>query len=366
MLTPQDTRRPRNVVQFPAAAIRHRPAFLASPGSHERPRRPLWRAIAWGLLAILCAVALGVLGSAWWRVQRMSARIARVPEVFSMPETSRPVRPANGGQSVNVLIAGLDGEARTGHAHGARSDAIMVLHLDANRRKAWVVSIPRDAWVPIPGHRDNKLNAAYSLGGPTLFVQTIERLTGLRMDHLVVLDWTGLRRLTDAVGGVPVSVLPPAAAGADSLQGEVEMEFSGDVALPYLSERKHLPAGDFDRIRRQQNFVRAFARQTLDRHTLTDPAALRALAAAVGDAVRVDSRLTTQEMLALAASMRQLHSDDITFLTAPSSGPGMQGEASVVLYDHPNGAVLWQAVANDRVAEFVAQHPQLVTAEHVR
>ena len=363
MLTPQDPRRPWNVVPFPTAAIRHRPAPQAAA---ERPRGLPWRAVAWSVLAIVCALALGVLGTAWWTVHQMSARIARMPDAFSMPEASRPVRPANSARSVNVLIAGLDGERRTGQAHGARSDAIMVLHLDADRRKAWLVSIPRDAWVPIPGHRDNKVNAAYSLGGPALFVQTIESLTGLRMDHLVVLDWTGLRRLTDAVGGVPVSVLPPAAPGADSIRGEVEMEFSGDVALPYLSERKHLPSGDFDRVKRQQNFVRAFVRQALNRHTLADPAALHALAAAVGDAVRVDSRLTTQKMLALAASLRQLRAGDITFLTAPSSGTGMQGEASVVIYDHANAAVLWQAMASDRVAEFVAQHPRLVTAEHVR
>ncbi len=362
MLTPQDTRRPWNVVQFPTAAIRHRPAPPASP---EGPRRRPWQTIAWIALATLCALALGVFATAWWTVHRVSARIVRMPDAFTMPEASRPPRPVNGAQSVNVLIAGLDGEGRTAFVHGARSDAIMVLHLDANRRKAWVVSIPRDAWVPIPGHRDNKVNAAYSLGGPALFVQTIESLTGLRMDHLVVLDWTGLRRLTDAVGGVPVSVLPPAIAGADSLHGEVEMTFSGDVALPYLSERKHLPAGDFDRVKRQQNFLRAFVRQALERHTLADPAALHALATAVGDAVRVDSRLTTGEMLALAASLRKLRSEDITFLTAPSSGTGMHGEASVVFYDHPNAAVLWQAMANDRVAEFVARHPRLVTAEHV-
>jgi LCP family protein required for cell wall assembly len=363
MLPPTVPRRPWNVIPFPAGAIRHRPAPLVPP---VRSGRAPWRAIAWGVLAVVLALALGVLGTAWWTVQRISARVARMPDAFSMPAAQRPPRAASAGRSVNVLVAGLDGEDCAGAVHGARSDAIMVLHLDANRRKAWVVSIPRDAWVPIPGHRDNKVNAAYSLGGPGLFVQTIESLTGLRMDHLVVLDWTALRRLTDAVGGVPVSVLSPATVRGDSSTSEVALALSGDMALPYLSERKHLPDGDFDRVKRQQHFLRAFVRQALERNTLADPGALRALAAAVGDAVRVDAQLTTREMLVLAASTRHLRAADFTYLTAPSSGSEMHGAADAVVYDRAGGAALWQAMAADRMPEFVAEHPRLVTAEHVR
>lgn len=360
MLTPPDTRRPWNVIPFPATAIRYRPAAEAAS------RRAPWRALVLGLLVSVAALGIGVLASVWWLVHRVDARIARMPDAFSMPEAVRPARAADAGRSVNILIAGLDGEARTAAAHGARSDAIMVLHLDADRKRASVVSIPRDAWVPIPGHGDNKVNAAFSLGGAPLFVQTVESLTGLRMDHLVVLDWTGLRRLTDAVGGVPVSVLAPAAAAADSAGTDVAMAFSGDMALPYVSERKHLPAGDFDRVRRQQNFLRAFIRQALERHTLADPAELRSLATAVGDAVRVDSGLTAPEILKLAASLRTLRAEDITFLTAPSRGTGTEGAASVVYYDEADGAALWHAVAGDRVAEYVGAHPRLVTPEHVR
>jgi LCP family protein required for cell wall assembly len=318
------------------------------------------------VLGLTLALALAALGMAWWTVHRFSARIGRMPDAFSIPDDQRPARSVQAGRSVNILIAGLDGEGCVGAAHGARSDAVMLLHLDANRRKAWVVSVPRDAWVPIPGHPDNKINAAYSLGGPALFVETLEHLTGLRMDHLVVLDWTGLRRLTDAVGGVPVSVLAPSAGHSDSSASEVALEFSGDMALPYLSERKALPGGDFDRVKRQQNFLRAFVRQALNRQTLSDPGSLRALAVAVGDAVRVDSGLTTQEMLSLAASACRLRGSDFTFLTAPSNGTVMHGEADAVVYDEAGGAALWQAMATDRVAGFVAAHPQLVTAEHVR
>ena len=362
MTPPLEPRGPWNVIEFPRSAIRYR----TSPPPRPRRAPPSFQSIAWGLLAAASLLALGVLANAWWAVQRISEHVQRMEDAFNMPAASRPVRPVAAGRSVNVLIAGLDGEHVTGPAHEARSDAIMVLHLDADRRKAWLVSVPRDAWVPIPGHQEDKVNAAYSLGGPPLFVQTMEQLTGLRMDHLVVVDWTGLRRLTDAVGGVPVNMVPASADSAGSPQGEVALELSGDAALPYLSERMHLPNGDFDRVKRQHNFLRAFVRQALERHMLADPVEIRALASALGDAVRVDSRLTTQEMLTLAGSVCHLRAEDLTFVTAPTDGIAMRGEASVVVYDHAAADTLWRAVANDRVADFVASHPQLVTGVHVR
>jgi LCP family protein required for cell wall assembly len=329
-----------------------------------------WRLVLWAVVAALGLLALAIVGAGCWMV-RSAARIERMPEAFRIPEPLRPARTA--GRGVNFLVAGLDGENRTGIARGARSDAILVAHLDADRRKLWVVSIPRDTWVAIPGRHPNKVNAAYSLGGPSLFVETVETLTRLRMDHLVVVDWTGLRRLTDAVGGVPVDVLPP---GANAWRDEVKaaapeepgvaLQLSGDVALPYVSERKHLAAGDFDRMKRQQNFLRAFFRQALDGGFLTDPARLRTAAETVGDAVRVDSALTTGELLSLAASMRALRLHDITFLTAPSLGVSKRGAADVVLYDTSKGAEMWHALASDRMADFVAANGSLVTAGHVR
>jgi LCP family protein required for cell wall assembly len=302
-----------------------------------------------------------------------TSRIGRITDAFAIPEGQRPVKPA--GRSLNILVAGLDGEGRTGFARGARSDAVLVLHLDADRKKLWVVSIPRDTWVAIPGRAPNRVNAAYSIGGPSLFVETIESLTRLRMDHLVVVDWTGLRRMTDAVGGVPISVLPPGPAknvwadevhDSTSAPANVSLQMSGDLALPYVSERKSLPDGDFDRVRRQQNFLRSFIAQALEHGLLTDPARLREIAATVGDAVRVDSALTTARILALAASVRSLQPRGITFLTAPNLGPATKGGASVVLYDVGQGNELWRAMATDRMAEFAAGHAQLVTAAEVR
>lgn len=346
------------VVAFPESAIRHRHV--------TELRASRTGVIVMALLAALLVLGLSVLGSAWWAARRVVDRIGRVDGAFAMAEASRPTRPATAGRSLNFLIAGLDGEQRAAQALGARSDAIMVLHLDADRRRVWVVSVPRDSWIALPGHGEHKLNAAYSLGGPALFVLTMEQLTGLRMDHLVVVDWTGLRRLTDALGGIPVSLVSPSSAAADTSGADVALTMDGATALPYLSERKRLPNGDFDRMKRQQVFARDVFRLLCDRSTLTDPTAVRTLAEALGDGVRVDTGLTTDEMLGLAASLRTVRPENVVFLTAPNTGTGTEGDASVVRYDGVAGYDLWQAMAHDRMPAFAAAHPELITGEHVR
>jgi LCP family protein required for cell wall assembly len=318
------------------------------------------------LLGALLGVAVSWLAATWYEMHRVSHRIGRIPGAFSQPEAERPSRPASAAGSMNVLIAGLDGERKTGLVLGSRTDAIIVLHLDADRSRAWLTSIPRDSWVTLPGFGQNKVNAAYPIGGPSLFVRTVEQLTGIRMDHLVVIDWTGFRRLTDGVGGVAVSLGARTRSLPDSTRASVAYHMSGPVALDYVRERATLPAGDLDRVHRQQHYLRALIGQMLERRLLTDATALRALATGIGDAVRVDSGFTTSQMLSLAASMQRLTADDVTFLTAPVTGVGQEGEATVGRFDKPLGDHLWHAMASDSMPAFLAEHPELVTAQHVR
>lgn len=349
--TPHDL--PRGViVAFPESAIIRR----AEP--QPEPRRS-W---SWALLAALLVAVFAILGTAWWAARDVSRAVGRIEHAFPAPSATRPARPLTAGKSLNLLVAGLDGEGRTGWDHGTRSDALMLVHLDADRRHAWVTSLPRDAWVEIPDHGEHKINAAYSLGGPLLTVRTVEQLTGVHVDHVVVVDWTGVRRLADANGGIAVDLLPP----RDTTTASVALEMSGDLALPYLSERKSLRDGDLDRIRRQHHFLRSLIRQSLDRGLLTEPSRIRDLASALGEAVRVDERLGTGEMLALAASLRGLQDEDVHFLTAPVRGYGTVGEASVVWLDDDRGRELWSAMSNDAMAAFAARHPALATAERVR
>ncbi|WP_306961068.1 LCP family protein [Streptomyces afghaniensis] len=140
-------------------------------------------------------------------------RVQRITDAFPhVREKERPVKPESAKGALNFLLAGVDSRSdlpTTGRESktdlwrpGAqRTDTLMLLHLAADRHTAFVVAIPRDSWVPIPGHGRAKINAAFSWGGPPLLINTVERLTGIRIDHFGVIDWHGFRSLTDAVGG---------------------------------------------------------------------------------------------------------------------------------------------------------------------
>jgi len=226
------------------------------------------------------------------------------------------------------------------------------------------VSLPRDAWVSIPGHDENKAAAAYAIGGPDLFVRTIEHWTGLHIDHLAVIDWTGLRKLTDAVGGVPVSLDSPERA-ADAAGSELAVEMTGDMAIEYVSQRKGVPDSDPERVHRQQQYLRSLFARLIERQTLADPAAIHGIAVALGPSVRLDAGLNVRSLMAIAGAVRNLRVDDVTFLTLPISGTGRQGQSPVVYPDEANCALLWDALAHDEMPSFVATHTGLVTSREL-
>jgi LCP family protein required for cell wall assembly len=244
---------------------------------------------------------------------------------------------------------------------------MMILHLDGSRRVAAVVSIPRDSWVPIPGHGMGKINWAYSFGGPSLTVATVENLTGLRIDHLAVVDWDGFKKLTDRVGGVdidvPETVVDPQnhvtwTAGRHHLDGE--------AALLYVRQRYGLPGGDFDRVKRQQAFLRAVLQASLHQEMRKDPRMLYGFLDTVAGVVSVDSGWSTADMARLAFSLRDFRSANLRFLTAPVLGTGREGAQSVVRLDDSADRELWQDLRTDRIDEWSAVHWQELTSDVVR
>jgi len=237
-----------------------------------------------------------------------------------------------------------------------RSDVIMVATVAQDGQSASVVSIPRDSWVNIPGHGMNKINAAYSFGGPALLIQTVEQLTRVRMDHFAVIDFAGFAQMTDAVGGIDVNV------GVTSQRDGVVVpagpqHLNGAQALVYVRERYALAAGDLDRVRRQQAALRAFVRQALSSGTLSSPTRAYDLVNTVTQHVGVDDTLSNTGLAQLAFGLRDLRSSSLTFTTVPVTGTGMQGDQSVVYLDEAAGRDLWFAVNTDAVPQWVAARP---------
>ncbi|NDL56739.1 LCP family protein [Phytoactinopolyspora mesophila] len=335
---------------------------------NTKRRRRRNRIVLLTSLGVLFGLVAAVAGGSWWAVNRYlgGGNIERIPGAFDIPEESRPADLRDG--SLTFLLGGLDGaEVVDVYQPGAaRTDTIMVAHFPEGRDRGYVVSIPRDTYIDIPGHGDNKINAAYSFGGPSLFVQTLEQLTGIRMDHLALIDWEGFRGLTDAVDGVTVSVAEPAILNDGSELPPGQHVLDGEQALNYVGVRKRLPEGDFDRVKRQQHFLRSLMNELVASGSFTSFGRMTGIADAVGETVRVDDELSAVDLARLGWSMRDLRSPDITFLTVPTNGTGRAGQQSIVIYDPDRADQLWSALASDEMDAFVAEHPDLVTGEQVR
>jgi len=342
----------------------------AEPGQPPTPDRPhrLRRGLLIGSVALL-ALLLVTAGGAFWWLNSFAGKVHRIHDVFSsIPEQQRPGRPAAGQPGhggLTFLLAGTDRRSdvpTTGQGVQAnqfvpgaqRTDTIMLVHLTDDRTKAYVVSIPRDSWVTIPGHGRNKINAAYSFGGPALYVQTIEELTGIRVDHLAVIDWSGFKTLTDAVGGVTLTVPETVYdSGQDHTWTAGTHHLDGNEALLYVRQRHGLPGGDFDRVKRQQYFLRVLMGKALSQNTFTNPLRLGRLLDAVTKTVSVDDTLSNGDLRGLALSLRGMRTNDVTFLTVPTTGTGFEGEASVVYIDMDRAAALWRAVKSDDLGPFL-------------
>ena len=340
-----------------------------TPGPSGRGRLSSGRRALLGvgvlLVVLLVASVVGV------RIvsNRILGDVQRIPGVFTpLDEGSRPKKPAGTEKTLNFLLVGIDtraGEQTTGSEGngeiflpgGQRSDAIMVVHLSVDRRSAWVVSIPRDSWVPVPGHGEAKINAAYSLGGPPLLVQTVERLTNLRIDHFGVVDFAGFQSMVDAVGGIDVRVARRTGDSRGSFEAGVN-HLGGDAALAYVRQRYNLPDGDLDRVRRQQNVMKALMTKAGSLGLLSSPTRAFAVADSLSHAVSVDDSLDDGELRSLALSLRNLKPAGVEFLTAPTSGLGREGAQSVVRLHPVRFPALWQAVGAGDIGPYVRAHPQ--------
>ncbi len=315
---------------------------------------------------LVCALLLlGAAGGAWLWVDH---RIGDIPRVdLGLPSADN--NGTNGdqgapGQAVNILMLGTDSRDQaalermvdSGWEPGAmRSDTIMILHVSADRDEASLVSIPRDTWTDVPGYGPNKINAAFSYGGPKLALETVRELTGIEIDHVAIVDWDGFKDITTAIGGVDVQVPENVTDSNGRIiwqRGTTHLE--GEEALTYVRERNDLPNGDFDRVARQQNFLRAVMSKMLSSGSVTNPVRLVKTLNATVPHLTVDSSLDNGRVRDLAFSMRDLRTGDVTFATVPLDSYATRGGGqSVVLVDRPLVRDMFEAVDDDELQQFM-------------
>lgn len=248
-------------------------------------------------------------------------------------------------------------ERATGGAAGRRTDTIMVLHIPDGSHPATLISLPRDSYVPIPGHGRRKLNAAFALGGPKLLVQTVETITGLRIDRYAEVGFGGFRDIVDAVGGVEMCIEEPMKdpkAGLDLEAGCQELD--GAQALGYVRTRASARA-DLDRVERQRQFLSALVDKAASPGTLINPFRSIPLLTSIPDALTVGEDEHLHHLAGIGLAMS---GGDLVTTTVPISRTGTApGAGSVVWWDRDKASRLFQALADDQpVPEDVLSGPR--------
>jgi LCP family protein required for cell wall assembly len=323
-----------------------------------RPRR--WVRLAAGVAAGLVLATSGV---GW-------AAIARYSDKITQLELGLGGGSVAAGEPVTMLLVASDDHAGLTHKqkkrlhlgyqdYGQHTDTMMLVHISAAGDSVSVVSLPRDTLVTIPewtsdgktraAHR-GKLNEAYAVGGPKLMIQTVEDITGVRIDHYAEVNFAGFLTMVDALGGVEIC-LPKATkdknSGLDLPAGRQTV--SGAQALAYVRARYIDPTADLGRMQRQQKFVGAMAAKALSAGTLLNPLKLDAFLSAASSSLTTDDGLGRDQQLDLAERLKGVSPSAIQFTTVPLGAPKrVEGIGDVLTWDKPAATALFDKINDDQ------------------
>ncbi|TFD17278.1 LytR family transcriptional regulator [Cryobacterium sp. TMT1-21] len=328
-----------------------------APGA--RPKRRVRRTFLIAVAAVVLLVGGAASFYAWSLSNAFDSQTVKIQDVFP-DEASRPAAaPADSasGQSTsgqNILMLGSDtrgvNDGSIADLTGQRSDSIMVVHVPANGKNLYVMSIMRDSWLEIPGRGEAKINAAMSYGGVPLAVQTVEGLLGARIDHVAIVDFTGFKGITDALGGVDVE--SPIGFDSSHLKGHYFAEgthrLNGTEALAFVRERYAFSDGDFQRARNQQAFIKAILGKSLTAETLTNPGKISDLVGAVAPYLAVDDGLNAAYVAGLAVELRDVRVGNVLFFALPTTGTGTSPDGqSIVVIDQDKLKAVQQSFQTD-------------------
>jgi LCP family protein required for cell wall assembly len=286
-------------------------------------RRRRWRLRRIAVIVLVVLVVGAV--SMWFYMDSSLQRVSALGDYAG--------RPAQGA-GTNWLVVGSDSrqgltdaqaaQLHTGDASavsGGRTDTILVVHLPDNSTKPTMVSLLRDSWVAIPGHGNNKINAAYAFGGPSLLVKTVEQATGLRIDHYAEIGLGGFATVVDDVGGVTMCLPQPVKdsyAGIDLPAGCQNL--NGANALGYVRSRHAFATSDFARTEHQREFLGALANKIASPGTFLNPFELFPVMFDLPKALTVDSGDHLQDLISLGWNLRGVSGGNVVTTAVPIGG----------------------------------------------
>lgn len=230
---------------------------------------------------------------------------------------------------------------------GARTDTIIVLHRPESGPTA-LISIPRDAYMEIPGHGSNRINAAFAFGGAPLLVETVEAHSGLTVDHYLEVGFTGVSGLVDALGGVELCYDQTVNDRLSRLEWEAGCHVAdGDTALAFARMRYADTLGDIGRTQRQQQLVNAVASEVMSPATLLNPTRSLPVISAGLDAFAVSEGTSVFNLVGAAFAFNSGRGDDAVTGTPPiaSINHRVDGVGSTVLLDPDTIDQFWDDIA---------------------
>ncbi|WP_411103125.1 LCP family protein [Streptomyces sp. cmx-4-9] len=274
-------------------------------------------------------------------------------------------------RGTNILVVGIDSRAGLSAAEKRRlhvggkgcncTDVMMLVHLSEGMRRASIVSIPRDSYVPYadpaappaaPGPaRSGKINGAFAIGGGPLSIRTVEKATGLHIDHYLETGFTGFEQAVDNLGGATVCTdksLKDDGSGLDIGAGVHRTD--GNTTLRYVRARHVNRPGDLGRVRRQQRTVNDLLARLTAEGSLSGPLNTARTARALLKSVRTDDRTGLDDLVRIGWALGRMRPENIEFATVPIRlfDHRVPGVGSTLVWHEARSAALWEALAADR------------------
>ncbi len=324
------------------------------PDTRQRRRRILKR-VGVGFLALVVLLAT----SAVVLYKHLEGNITAI----AIPGTDKPSKPKVSGpqQPLNVLIMGSDDRKGTdiGGVTPGLSDTTILLHLSADRKRAYGISIPRDTMVERPACRSKdgkrmlpghllEFNHAYSEGGPLCTLATVQHITDVAIDHFVVVNFVGFKDMVNAVHGVPVCV----PTEVNDHEGNIHLpkgtyRVTGNQALDYVRVRNGLgaPTADIGRMKRQQYFISQMISKVYTAGTLANPVRLIKFLNAATSSLTTDTGFAhLKDLASLGSSLKNIGLGKIKFVTVPNL-PWPEDNNRLVF--SPDATELWHRIKYD-------------------
>lgn len=315
----------------------------------RRPQPPRRR--RWGrVVAVVLVVLVLLLGALVFYFDSMLQRTPALAADAGKADTP----------GTNWLLVGSDSRAGlsedqrdqlgTGNAKGQRTDTMMLVHVPAGGGQPAMISLPRDSLVAVPGHGNEKLNAAYTQGGSQLLAQSVEQNTGVHVDHYAEIGLGGFSGLVDSVGGVNVCLDEPINdkdAGINLAPGCQDMD--GRTALGFVRARHAVKGGDLGRAANQRKVVGALVDQVMSPATMLNPFRMFPLSEAASKTFTVNEDDHVWHVASLASSLGDISSGQGVTTAAPFGNFGRDDDGqSVIKWDKQDAARMFGAIAQDQ------------------